>query len=519
MFTIKDFIKLNCFNDISILTGKEKIDNIPIEHIAVIELPVDDFIRQNELVLTTAIGCLYDTELFLSFVKSVYLSKAAGLVLSVKDENYIIPQQIINYAESIDFPILVIAWKYRFAEIVEKTITCIKKYDKEKKHFFDKIQKNLLSIYLESKDLSSAAQIISKHLQLPIIIVDVDYTIKGSSEHVNTYSLQLDALMNDFEVLANIQIKDTIHGYLLKSIKNQSHVPVTKDFEYLLTMPLSLWFEKENIINSTKLKLVSDFVWNLALDKFNSLESLNTKAKLMGFNLLKPYTCIVGEIKLDTFINQINPNHIYSINSKMNNIVNKIRLLAVSHNKEIMITSNDNLILFYLENTKYETKLSIYKFLDNIDNMIKDIDQSLRCFWGISEIKYKETNFHKYYLNARMALNISHKTVNNNRSSYEDTSLLKILSKLIKEEEINEIVSSILDGLIEYDKSKNSVLLKTFKTFTKNNYNISKTARELHLHRQSLIYRLDKIEKLTNLSLEKHENLLLLELCSRLYSE
>ncbi|MFQ7031480.1 MAG: helix-turn-helix domain-containing protein [Clostridium sp.] len=48
------------------------------------------------------------------------------------------------------------------------------------------------------------------------------------------------------------------------------------------------------------------------------------------------------------------------------------------------------------------------------------------------------------------------------------------------------------------------------------NYNKSETARELNLHRQSLIYRLKKIEELTGLSLNDHDSLYLLESCLRL---
>ena len=43
------------------------------------------------------------------------------------------------------------------------------------------------------------------------------------------------------------------------------------------------------------------------------------------------------------------------------------------------------------------------------------------------------------------------------------------------------------------------------------------TARSLHIHRQSLSYRLEKIEQLTGMSLGSHEDLFLLEVYSRIY--
>ena len=61
-------------------------------------------------------------------------------------------------------------------------------------------------------------------------------------------------------------------------------------------------------------------------------------------------------------------------------------------------------------------------------------------------------------------------------------------------------------------------LLKTLTEFIRTNYNTSQTARNLHIHRQSLLYRLEKIETLTNLSLDRHDDLFILEVFTRIFS-
>jgi len=520
MFTLKDFKSLPCIYDVEVLTARENIERVPIEHIAVIELPVEDFIRDNELVLTTAIGCLDDIELFISFVKNVYLSKAAALVLSIKDKNYKVPQDVIEYAESINFPILRIPWDCRFSEIIEAVLIKIREYNKEKSELYINIQKELLSSYLNSMDLSRAAHILSIYLDASIVIVDVDYIIKGASKNIDVDLINMSSLLKDFQVLANIQIKDTLYGYVLTPEKNKTSLFDTNDFEYYLTMPLSLWFDKENVIDSTKLKLASDFIWNLALDKFDSEESMNTKARLMGFNLQKPYTCIIGEFAFLGNMSQPDLNYKSLHNNEMKDIVNQIRLLGQSFNRDIMITYRDNFVLLYIENTQCDTVVNIHRFLDAVDDNLKNYHPFLRWFWGISEIKYEKTNFSKYYFDAKLALDLSQKTTDRKtRNTYEDTNILRILACLSKENEILEMVNSVLKNLIDYDKSKNSRLMVTLKAFINNNYNISRTARALHLHRQSLIYRLEKIKELTNLDLDNHDNLFLIETCTRLYSD
>jgi carbohydrate diacid regulator len=51
-------------------------------------------------------------------------------------------------------------------------------------------------------------------------------------------------------------------------------------------------------------------------------------------------------------------------------------------------------------------------------------------------------------------------------------------------------------------------LLETGDCFLKNNLNLSETAREMYIHRNTLTYRLEKIEKLTGLDIKKFSDAL-----------
>ena len=62
-------------------------------------------------------------------------------------------------------------------------------------------------------------------------------------------------------------------------------------------------------------------------------------------------------------------------------------------------------------------------------------------------------------------------------------------------------------------------LVRTLVEFIKCNGNSSLAARNLHLNRQSLLYRLKKIESLTGMSLNQRKDLFLLELFTRIQSD
>jgi len=94
-----------------------------------------------------------------------------------------------------------------------------------------------------------------------------------------------------------------------------------------------------------------------------------------------------------------------------------------------------------------------------------------------------------------------------------DTAIIVAERKLksIKNKPIEKIKQSLFNHLITLiDKKSLEILndnesMETAEVFFKNSLNISETARIMFLHRNTLIYRLDKIEKATGLNI-KHFN-------------
>ena len=82
--------------------------------------------------------------------------------------------------------------------------------------------------------------------------------------------------------------------------------------------------------------------------------------------------------------------------------------------------------------------------------------------------------------------------------------MLERLSDLIP----NDRASLFRDKIISQDAQKilTDDLLETIRAFFQNDLNLSTTARQLFIHRNTLIYRLDKVRKATGLDLKKFED-------------
>ena len=60
----------------------------------------------------------------------------------------------------------------------------------------------------------------------------------------------------------------------------------------------------------------------------------------------------------------------------------------------------------------------------------------------------------------------------------------------------------LLETLDDYDQKNNTEYLKTLKVYITSMCSTSKTVERMHIHRNTLLYRLKKIEELTDSSLD-----------------
>jgi DNA-binding PucR family transcriptional regulator len=71
---------------------------------------------------------------------------------------------------------------------------------------------------------------------------------------------------------------------------------------------------------------------------------------------------------------------------------------------------------------------------------------------------------------------------------------------------------ALVEPLVEYDCERRSDLVKTLKVYFEAGANASEAADRLFLHRNSLLYRLSRVEKLTGLDLKDPRARLALQL-------
>ena len=100
--------------------------------------------------------------------------------------------------------------------------------------------------------------------------------------------------------------------------------------------------------------------------------------------------------------------------------------------------------------------------------------------------------------------------------AYDDYAIYHIAKVCAENDDIRTFCHPKLQYLMEYDLEHKTSFTDSLYTYLKHSRNITNTAKALHLHRNSMIYHLKRIEEILNFSLSDNEMLLHIELSFRL---
>lgn len=542
LITLEDVLNLRIFESAKIKAANLEISYKPVEGVSVLETQLENYIQKNDLILCTAVSFYNNINEFEAFLQDLATCEAAGLAIATGKYIDEIPQKILHLADEKKLPIIDIPYKIRFADITQAVLHKINegKINIVKKS--EELQKEILQLFLSNATLSEAAETIHKLAGMPVLIVDQAGMIKGYSDQseklmnkrkdaIDSLSA-LNSLKHPEQTLSNstieieMQTNNKTIGYIIMDpdINGEELILIDEARQILhyITTTVALWFQKEKAIMETELRMRDDFVWSLAKGEIHSWDTVLSRAKALNYSADLTYVCIIGyaENLSDIFINKNAEPSGYDqwIERTEASIEEQIKLTGDSFQQRLMTTYQRDDLLIFLEISENQMQDTVTRFLDRAENRLKKIIPDLIMSWGIGENYAGKKLFNESYNDARTALEIGRRQLGPGfRNTYTNTGIYRILTEMAKKTEIVDVVMNTIGGLIEYDNRTNSNLVKTLTVYIKNQSNASKAARDLYLHRHTLLYRLRKIESITSRSLLDPNDLFMLDLSIRLW--
>ncbi len=546
--TANDIVHLPVMETSAVKTGKELLDGKQVEWVSVIEGPVENFVRKNEFVLSTGIGCEEHPERLEQFVLDVIKSGASLLGIATGRYVFNIPDRIISLAAENQFIIVEMPWEVRFGDILQSVLQEINKDKQGQRNQAEEVRKQLISSVLHDKGLTDITDLVYRHIQMPVAVQNEAGDIRchscfdeseaalfeiGVSNQQSRFPAS-NGIVDDHPLYhymepgflqgrpcyrLSIQNNHKIQGYLL--FQPETGQPLTwflmNVLEHALTA-FALHFAKENAVEMAEIRLKDTYVLDLVKSE-QPTGSQSAKAGLLGYDLSLPYTCLVGKISYKNQVDFRNDNPDNSSLQSLNfNLQKEITNAGAVLNRRTMATFEDGEVIIYLEDSENLYYKAANQFLDIVERRLYAFLPILAISWGAGKHDNGIACFKESYQEAKTALEIGRKQHGpGGRTFFEDTKINRLLMNFAGDEAIVEIVSQTVSPLIEYDKKRKTDLIRTFLAYNQHKGNVSQTARSLNLHRQSLLHRLRNIESLTQLSLVDPDDLFLLELSVRLW--
>lgn len=138
-------------------------------------------------------------------------------------------------------------------------------------------------------------------------------------------------------------------------------------------------------------------------------------------------------------------------------------------------------------------------------------NDSIRC--GVGTRVQSVANIRQSFQNARAALNYA-RLKKKDCMTFEELGFYKMLFSSGDQDILKEY-TRCLEPLLDYDRQHGSDLVQTLSAYLRFGKSIQRVASELNCHRNTINYRMQKIEKLLYLDVDEYENAFILELAFR----
>ena len=246
-------------------------------------------------------------------------------------------------------------------------------------------------------------------------------------------------------------------------------------------------FQIQNLLVAYKERFDKDnFIKNLLLDNLLLVDIYNRAKKL----------------HIDTDLRRV----VYIVETnreKDGNDLEKIRGIFGTKTKDFVTAVDEKNIIIVKEVADHEGYEDLHKTAEVIVNLFgADSECDIHISYGTIVNEIKEVS--RSYKEARMALDVG-------KIFYEEKRVIAYstlgIGRLIYQLPIplcKMFIKEIFDGKSPDDFDEETLV--TINKFFENSLNVSETSRQLYIHRNTLVYRLDKLQKYTGLDLRVFED-------------
>lgn len=506
--TIGELLSLSSMTTARLIGGSSGLDN-KCTSIVVWETPDGlDWLIGGEFILTAGYAFKDSPEIKDKLIDKIHERGCSGI--AIKEGRFLddIPATMRERADQLGIPLVVLPKSKVYTELVSGFYEAI--FFKSNAYLLEtkKTHEKLLDLVFDKKDVNGVLEALGHLGNLSIVLAGPDQLIHNSFLRHNIIH----------PLVRETDLETAFHEDNFNRIK----IPVEFD---------------DNQTGA---------IYAFSLSPFNNLirHMLSHGAKIIGMNMKKVDLDIFNEIRIKKMITSLIIQDKDLTDDFMKNVTANIKWdnkrlsygiglkfyaeKSQMPNAEIIQRDLNTLLKIYDKNMTFLIGESNDIFLIFINN----ISQS-RLYELIDLLRFK---FSIQNSNLSLSVNLSNPFQNladlikvqdecvvttlinkpGETLAYESIGTLRLINPLKDDPTVVKQYNEIMLKIEDYDRQNEGVLLDTLIQYFNHNMNKKETSEELHIHVETLRYRLNKIQALTGCSTSSSEGLFTLQLMMKL---
>ncbi|MFU8785699.1 MAG: PucR family transcriptional regulator [Candidatus Izemoplasmataceae bacterium] len=543
--TIKELIKHEKLQGVRLVTGKLKEKN-EIHNVNIIDNPHSyEWFTAGDFLMTTGYIFKDDIDSQKTLVKELSDLNCSGLGIKIKRYWDEIPKTILDEGKKYNFPIVEIPFTYSLAQVSNIINDEIFQRESSELKKYKYITKTFNQCALDGGDIWEIVDIAKTLITNPVIMLDSSYNLLSYAEHQDnpfplkdylplvvrskcfpyefTENIPKDvkafpiSIKEDFVTphgsitcrIKPIVHSNTIYGYLIiwETIRKMERI----DYVAVETASMSLALEriKTRQIEESRNKLRQDFFDDLLHGKIMSINALKSLAQVHGINPNMQHVVMVVKIE-------------DSKSDVVKTVTDLIADTALKHKRIVHSFSRQGNVVCFIELDENENKdlpkTNIRLFMKSLDDALVNKITKNKFLIGVSNVCKEFINIGRSTLIAFDVIKISPMLKTGKRIYYfSDLISYHLIDSTIDTDHLLDFFHNTLGELHEYDYNHNSDLLRTLEMYYECNGNISEASKQLFVHRNTVIYRLDKIKQILASDLNNAEQNFNFQLAIKVY--
>ncbi|MEK4663040.1 PucR family transcriptional regulator ligand-binding domain-containing protein [Priestia sp. FSL H7-0729] len=520
---LQQLLTIPILSKAKIIAGHRGLDR-SVQSINIMDAPdIVQFLKPGDMLLTNGYILKDRPDAHLAFITDMHAIGCAALAVKTQRFSLELSPQLLETADRLGFPIIELSEiDNTLGEIFQQSISAILQNKTHELHYALSIHKQFSSMVMQGKGIPSIVDTLSQLLSSPVLLLGSKKQITASSH----YAQQMDAQSLAAPLLTFIDqhpsfyttisiclltaekyrhaefhpiFTDRHEGYLIARYDSSASSKLsTLALEQAVNV-IGLELTKKQAVKERSRRYKNEYFSDLIQGFIRSEQEALHRGKKYGLQAKGSSVLIIA--KLDEPLvgipkQNVAPSEERFISERDANyelIKQEFARLDLSF---VMFTKNDQFgILVFLNESSWEEHTVIQQLERIVSNLYTESQLSLS--FGIGNPYTNVLDIGLSYKEAVKALQSGYQMRKTRFAHSYQTMDISRLLRMIPHDEMLQFHQETFKPFEGRDPNERSELMKTLSSFYENHCQIVDTAKELFVHRNTVIYRLEKCEKLT----------------------